>query len=518
MGSGVTARPAANDGKAAASASNIGRMASATGVSLKVEDRTSLELILAFVGPVGSGVSTTAEALKTELENKYGYQVEIIKVSNLIRKFASDVGESIDDTLVGTDRINRYQTVGNLLRERRGADYLADRAIEQIALMRQKNHGFQTADNGIAVPIQRRAAYIIDSLKNPAEVSKLNKIYGDLFWLVTVFAPHKVRERRLTSGGLDDAMAREVMKRDQEEEESSGQKVSRTAHLADYFIRNHKDTRERIELAIKRFLEVIFATELHTPTFEEQGMMKAAAAAIQSACMSRQVGASIYDASGELLGVGCNDVPMAGGGLYSEATGREDNRCFKWGGKVCHNDERKAKLARQIATSISGEDTASLGTNLAKVAGSDAKNLIEFSRSVHVEMEAIVSVARSGAGPTVNGTLFTTTFPCHNCARHIVAAGVKKVVFIEPYSKSLAIELHHDSISLSEEPNKVHFLQYEGFSPRVAIRVFTSSGRARKDGGKFVAIQPRTAPPIFPFPLDSYINSERMVVQQLTEK
>lgn len=487
--------------------------------SLRVDDRSSLELVIAFVGPVGSGVTTAAEILKSKLEDTFDYKVEHIKVSSLIRQYAGEVSLSIDSSLTGSDRIAQYQTAGNELRRAKGAHYLADRVIEKIAFARQKNDGFVTTNDGTAVPLAKRSAYLIDSLKNPAEVRRLKQIYGDLFWLVTVFAPHKVRERRLCYGGLDDLMARAVMKRDQEEEDESGQKVSRTAHLGDYFIRNHTDTRVAIEKSVDRFLEVVFSTALHTPTFEEQGMMKAAAAAIQSACMSRQVGASIYSKSGELLGVGCNDVPMAGGGLYSEVGDKDDNRCYKWGGNVCHNDERKQRLARQIAKTVTGEaqEAATFSDVFKKVSNSDAKNLIEFSRSVHAEMEAIVSVARAGTGSTVDGTLFTTTFPCHNCARHIVAAGIKKVIFIEPYSKSLAIDLHHDSISLSEEEGKVHFLQYEGFSPRVAIRVFSSTGLTRKAAGHFNPNPARSAKPLFPFPLDSYINSERLVVQQLAD-
>ncbi|MDN3612645.1 hypothetical protein QWZ16_23945 [Vibrio ostreicida] len=26
-------------------------------------------------------------------------------------------------------------------------------------------------------------------------------------------------------------------------------------------------------------------------------------------------------------------------------------------------------------------------------------------------------------------------FPCHNCAKHIVASGIKRVVYVEPYPK-----------------------------------------------------------------------------------
>lgn len=249
--------------------------------------------------------------------------------------------------------------------------------------------------------------------------------------------------------------------------------------------------------------------------------MRAAAAAVQSACLSRQVGAAIFSKGEELIGVGCNDVPKYGGGLYGEQDADNDMRCFRWGGQVCHNDERKAQLARSVASSISNKDggkaDAIFGQALEAVSKSDARNLIEFSRSVHAEMEAIVSVAREGKGATVGGTLFTTTYPCHNCARHIVAAGIERVVFIEPYSKSLALALHHDSITEIDEPKRVRFQQYEGFAPTAALRIFSSAGRERKVAGKIIESNPRVANPIFPTPLDSYINSEGLVIKHLFE-
>ena len=63
---------------------------------------------------------------------------------------------------------------------------------------------------------------------------------------------------------------------------------------------------------------------------------------------------------------------------------------------------------------------------------------------VHAEMEALLSCARSGVSP-VGGTLYSTTFPCHNCAKHIVAAGLRRVVYVEPYPKSRAVEFFNRS-------------------------------------------------------------------------
>lgn len=490
--------------------------------SYRVEDRQSLELVIAFVGPVASGVSSACRSMQKQLEEDFGYTVEYIKVSSLIGEFAHQVDEVIPPGLVGAERIKAFQHVGSKLRERFDPGYLADRALEKISLTRRGSDAFVEVANGPDVVLQKRAAYIIDSLKNPEELNKLKLVYGKLCWVVTVFAPHEVRERRLRIAGSDELAVLDVMKRDAEEGILTGQKVSATAHLADYFIRNHTDVADNLTAPVKRFLEVVFNTKLHTPTIDETGMIKAAAAAIRSACLSRQVGAAIYSSKNELLGTGCNDVPKFGGGLYSEAVETQiDNRCYRWGGGICHNDSRKQKMAENIAKAIVTELDDKKRGDFTKtydiVSKSEARNLIEFSRSVHAEMEAIVSIARSGAGSTVGGTLYSTTFPCHNCARHIVAAGITKVVFIEPYSKSLALDLHYDSITLVDEAAKVHFVQYEGFSPTAALSVFSSVDRSRKIDGKLVSISARLAKPIYQCPLDSYINTEGLVVQHLAE-
>ena len=59
----------------------------------------------------------------------------------------------------------------------------------------------------------------------------------------------------------------------------------------------------------------------------------------------------------------------------------------------------------------------------------------EYGRIVHAELGALAAAARSGLS-VVDGTLYCTTFPCHNCAKHIVASGIVRVVYVEPYPKS----------------------------------------------------------------------------------
>lgn len=114
--------------------------------------------------------------------------------------------------------------------------------------------------------------------------------------------------------------------------------------------------------------------------------------------------------------------------------------------------------------------------------GTRAMNLLEFGRSVHAEMAALMSAARLGV--SVRGaTLFCTTFPCHMCARHIVASGIKRVVYVEPYPKSKARQLHQDSISVDPSvvsSDHVNFEPFEGIAPRQYQDIFDARD-ARKD-------------------------------------
>lgn len=478
-----------------------------------IDKRLSNELVIALVGPVGSGCTTVYEALAQELADNYDYDPVYVRFSNLIKDHAEEVEMSIPDDISVSDRIDRYQTVGNTLRAQFGEEYLADRAIERIAVERDQRGGYKEV-NGRRVVLPHRRVYFLDSLKNPAELKRLRQVYGELLWVISVFAPDDVRFERLHRSGMKEEDARHAMLRDYEEEEKSGQKVSRTAHQANYFIRNSSDNKDDLKQPVDRFLQTIFGVTLHTPTEDEKGMMEAASAAVRSACLSRQVGAAIYDGAGDLLGVGCNDVPKFGGGLYGE-DGGSDHRCFRWQNNECLNDKHKALLAKRIATAAGAAQEQQVRL-IADAMDGGVANLIEFSRSVHAEMEAIVSVARLGTGSTVGATLYTTTFPCHSCARHIVAAGITTVFYVEPYSKSLALELHSDAISLHEDAaEKVRFLQYAGFAPRTSLRLFSSAGRERKRNGKYITVLRQTAQPVFASPLDSYTTSENLIIQQL---
>lgn len=195
--------------------------------------------------------------------------------------------------------------------------------------------------------------------------------------------------------------------------------------------------------------------------------------------------------SKEILSTGANECPKAGGGLYwpvrfENCIGDEpDGRDFIRG-----EDSNKKAVAAivdevllaidDVVKSPNGQDVNLDETLLRKrLEKSTIGDLTEFGRVVHAEMEAILACARNNIS-TRDATLFCTTFPCHNCAKHIVAAGIQRVVYIEPYAKSRAFEFHTDSI-LSADPGQlreqeektVFFEPFVGVGPRRYLDLFS---------------------------------------------
>lgn len=488
----------------------------------KLKDRLTEELVFAFVGPVGSGCTQSADLLHENLESNFGYEVFRYKPSNIIKESANLINLSIQSGLSPSDRISELQKAGDSLRKKFGSSYLAGKVIEKIAQNRF-NDGFGNTKNGNKVPIKLRRAHIIDSLKHPDELELLKATYGDIFWLFGVFAPFDTRQRRLEHLlNVDRQCIPAITNTDYNENINYGQNVRDVFHHSDFFIRNVGDNKNLLDKSIERFLEVLFSSPVHTPTSEESAMYAAYAESTKSACLSRQVGAAILSKEQELIGVGRNDVPKNGGGLYKEDDGDNDHRCHAWQGNVCHNDKKKSRLYSQIFQSLQSSALLNKSTTekdiINSLSNTDVKDLIEYSRAVHAEMDAIVSVARSNKPGLKGGTLFSTTFPCHSCARHIVASGITKVYFIEPYPKSLALELHFDAISEDEtkQGEKVVFLQYTGIAPKNILKLF-SYKRKRKESGKLRTFDKSGAKPIVSVSLDDYSSHEKLVIAELTE-
>jgi deoxycytidylate deaminase len=263
------------------------------------------------------------------------------------------------------------------------------------------------------------------------------------FFLVGVFATEQERlDFLINERDVPKDEAVRLIRRDLEDEDKVfGQRTRDTFHLADVFVELQGD---RFKKELRRFLQLIFGYPYSTPTQDELGMYHACSTSLRSAQLGRQVGAALLNPNGDLIAVGCNEVPAAGGGSYWE--GREpDHRDHILAEDS--NDKRKAEIIQDIIARLRdrqlladpkpGQPSAN-----AVLRSSLLLDITEFGRAVHAEMDALLSCGRSGVSPK-GGVLYTTTFPCHNCTRHIVAAGIRRVVYIEPYANpTFALQAH----------------------------------------------------------------------------
>ncbi|HFQ81735.1 MAG TPA: deoxycytidylate deaminase [Desulfobacterales bacterium] len=490
----------------------------------RIESRRTDELVIALCGAVGSGVSTLSKKVDTILKAK-GYTTSYIKISELI-------GTTLKKKPVEGDSFKRTQTLqdqGNQLREDHGSDILAQLVIKEIA--GQRNEQLQDEDESSDKIVEktltrRRYATIIDSLKNPYEVELLKKVYGNMFHIFGVLCNDVQRKERLQAKSMTDSQAVQLMERDKNEKESFGQQLLKTLQHADFFIRNNRPNTNSLDKPISRFVDLMLGQNNITPTNNEFGMYIAESAARRSGCISRQVGAAILTEGGDIVSTGRNDVPKPRGGLYGEDDDGDDCRCFKVYDKACQNEKNKKQIYQSIEQIL--KETLEGDTSTDKVSqisdkiqnNSVIKDLLEYSRAVHAEMDAITSAAKIGHFPLKETILFSTTFPCHHCARHIVASGIKKVYYIEPYEKSLAIKLHSDAIELnstdgSNESKKVIFSHFEGVAPKQYLNLFSCNNRKKQ--GRLQDINLTTHRPTAATYLDTFLDYEAQVTKLVDE-
>lgn len=119
----------------------------------------------------------------------------------------------------------------------------------------------------------------------------------------------------------------------------------------------------------------------------------------QSKCSSRQVGAILVDSMGHVFGQGFNSAPH--GSKTAECP-----RCEK----------------KQYAS----------GTAM------------DLAICCHAESNCLGNAARAGRS-TDGATIYCTTYPCAECAKLIVAAGIKTVVFDKPYNSPLTASIFQNA-------------------------------------------------------------------------
>jgi deoxycytidylate deaminase len=474
-----------------------------------VTGAASQELVFAVVGHVGSGTSEIADALgqllsETLLDGRT-FDVEVIKARDIIREFGAERGKPlpVQKDVPDLADVEAFQNLGDEMRseitQEGQPDYaaVARRMVGKIRGARARQTKANIEDGKPVLPDGYPRAYILDSIRHPEEVNLLRHIYSDAFILIGVVCEQERRCSRVQSKYRDAGRqaALEFMERDAGDNKIYGQHVTDAFHLSDFFVDNTPERKTGglpnpawdINEHLSHLIKILTHADLARPNSAETAMYHAQGAAMQSACLSRQVGAALIDSDGTVLATGSNEVPKAGGGVYGERFEKEehDGRCaFREEDEVkfCRNTREQNTIISELISAIPELNMApperkqKLATELRRTR---IGSLVEFSRAVHAEMDAILSAARTGVH--IAGTrLFVTTFPCHYCARHIVTSGIDEVQYIEPYPKSRALALHDDAIKIersdwtppSKGGSRVLFRPFSGVAPRLYKRAF----------------------------------------------
>ena len=475
-------------------------------IDAKVEDPTQRpELIIGLVCPLGTRIDDLVRTISQELAY-FGYSSETIHLSKLLDAWKP--GRLTTETDEAS-RISFRQDAAFRLRKLAGVDVLARAAIAAIRDRRRTL-------TGDANKPANATAFILRQLKHPGEVTLLRRAYGPSFILIAGHAPETARERNFLNvlaekDGKAQAtlehknIAPRLMHADDKEnrpgdEAKFGQDTRNTYPLADCFVR----VVDREPADIRRFVHLLFGHPFISPRPEELSMHLAYAHSLRSSDERRQVGAVIVKrtARGEaklqdaaIVAAGMNEVPRRQGGPYWDGDTQDarDQRLLQSG--LSPEDRIKRDTLGEIAARLKAAgwlsaEVRDLGDALPLrllelLRDSQFSDISEFMRQVHAEMSALLDAARRGVA--VQGLeMYVTTFPCHNCAKHIIGAGIAKVIYLQPYPKSRAEILHHEEIALDPEnqgsiEDRVLFQPFAGVAPR-QFDLFSMAARGRKNG------------------------------------
>ncbi|MGH3773533.1 MAG: deaminase [Pseudonocardiaceae bacterium] len=232
--------------------------------------------------------------------------------------------------------------------------------------------------------------------------------------------------------------------------------------------------------SLARLADLVGGTRTVTPSRAEFGMHAAFGAALRSAALRGGVGAALVDQQGDVVALGTAEVPAYRGGQYWDGE-EPDARDFQLGGDP-------ATAVRSETVQVLLRLLANQGVRLPSPVGDVANNLLQafdrhegshgvghgrdhartfesLGRVVHAEMAALCAAARGGRR-TGALTMYVTAQPCRQCLRHLVCAGLDRVIYLGPRLES-SPAFHADSVSVHADAADHHLrlIPFSGVGP-----------------------------------------------------
>ncbi len=492
------------------------------------------EAFMSIIAPIGIDVEQVVNVI-SEKANQIKYEPNVIKLTDVLKE-SGRVDSSYQDEI---ERYQNYIKAGDkICKEAKRGDVLTLMGVAKLLIVGKEQREKLT---------QSRRLNIFRQIKRLDEFKHLERTYGRNIIFVGCYASKDARVEflinkqrvsdRTSSKTKLEAKALDLISTDEDEsDEDFGQKIIDCYPKSDFIL--DCTSLKTLEESCERFFQIYFGHPFVSPTHDEHGSYIANAAAYRSLDLSRQVGAAIFGEGGEIISLGCNEVPAAGGGTYW-CNHTDDTRDFVLGhdsnqrlrddmarDALSHLKEQgwlsdsmeKKSLSELVELAFAKHDRETEGNDKKDGPWSQAmlSDVIEYGRMVHAEMNALTDAARFRRS-TNNATLYCTTMPCHMCAKLIIASGIMRVVYVQPYVKSLAGELYSDSIAFEKVKSTRNMVQFEtlkGVTPTGFKRAFAKSEKRKRKDGKAKNWNKNNANPTFLTTIPYYTQAE---LQSLTE-
>ncbi len=199
-------------------------------------------------------------------------------------------------------------------------------------------------------------------------------------------------------------------------------------------------------------------------------MHQAYASSHSSKCLKRHVGAVVVAPTGEIVGVGYNENPSGTNPCVEEP--EYGRRCFRDivrnnhfeklsedGGK-CPACGNKLPVIQGPPWRCPSCEKKGIKTNLEAFFFPD--RAMNWCTAIHAEDRALISAGGQAKG----ATLYTTTFPCFQCAEKLTHVGIRKVFFTEAYPDPESAR----RLKIAG----VEFVQFEGVRSAAFERLFST--------------------------------------------
>lgn len=490
------------------------------------------EIIIGIAAPLGTDRKTFLDTLEMKLKERK-YVVKKISITEELINFTEK------NTAISFKYFVKME-VCNELRKKYSNGFLMGLVINKIRELR--NDG------------EDKVVYIIDQIKNLDEYNILSHVYGLNFLQISLFSNEQSRFNNLRTIFKQDSVQnlqnykyvlneikffneeanREILelvknknkdittnfqkyilpdvthnliKKDftemESEQESNGQQVSKLFHLSHYFF-NLDNTQIQINKEIKKFLSLVEGNNKEYPTQDEFGMSLAFQVSVRSNFPNnRHIGAAIISPYGEVISVASIRAPCS-----SSNTTLHDQSQIQDGYKIYKDKIEKWKnflKSEDLTNNLKPEEL-----NTLKDISTFFKESLDFHPCTHAEIAAIIDAAKLGISVR-DASLYTTTFPCHLCAKEIINAGFSKVIYLEAYPKSKNKELYPKLIDFDPtySSSLLPFSFYSGVGPKRFMYVYSTKNKKKVT----------EYPPLLAYERSAYYNQkEEDIISYLRDK